>query len=90
MRLTRLSSPRELKTNPLNFKTMNKVDKASDRLDARSIDNKISGDSIIVSVQDIFGLETYELTISSQEAECFAREYDIMTENNEHQHLNNH
>ncbi len=69
---------------------MTLLEKASDRLDARSIDNKISGDSIIVSVQDIFGLETYELTISSQEAECFAREYDIMTENNEHQHLNNH
>ena len=86
MRLTRLSSPSELKTNPLNFKTMNKVDKASDRLDARSIDNKISGDSIIVSVQDIFGLETYELTISQEEVKVLADEYDAMTEDNQHQH----
>ena len=65
---------------------MNKVDKASDRLDARSIDNKISGNSIIVSVQDIFGLETYELTISQEEVKNLADEHDAMTENNEHQH----
>ena len=65
---------------------MTLLEKASDRLDARSIDNKISGDSIIVSVQDIFGLETYELTISQEEVKVLADEYDAMTADNQHQH----
>ena len=67
---------------------MTLTQKASDRLDARNIGHSVMGKHISLSVWNTDLSDAYDFTISSEEIIDLAKEYDQMSEDNQHQFQN--